>query len=213
MASGYSNREGGGPEDRWPLVAGLAFLAVGTLTNRSKRARAVRPVTYRPSRHRTRGAGFRRASQADGARGRLDRLPPPGRRGTGQCRAPVDDGRAPRRYGHRSATGLAGRTANRHADKGFDRVIVTENQLDEWVRGNARDAQGVIVELVWRLVAASSPQPKERRFPLGDSIGQLGAVLHRIRRRADRPRPAVKRRLAGPERWRDRPRANPKLIC
>jgi len=53
-------------------------------------------------------------------------------------------------------------------------MIVTENQLDEWVRGNARDAQGVIVELVWRLVAASSPGPKERRFPLGDSIGQHG---------------------------------------
>ena len=51
---------------------------------------------------------------------------------------------------------------------------ITENQLDEWVRGNANDAQGVIVELVWRLVAASSPQPKERRFPLGDSIGQPG---------------------------------------
>lgn len=53
-------------------------------------------------------------------------------------------------------------------------MIVTENQLDEWVRGNARDAQGVIVELIWRLVAASSPRPKERRFPLGDSIGQHG---------------------------------------
>jgi hypothetical protein len=52
--------------------------------------------------------------------------------------------------------------------------IITENQLDEWVRGNAQDAQGVIVELVWRLVAASSPKPKERRFPLGDSIGQPG---------------------------------------
>ena len=52
--------------------------------------------------------------------------------------------------------------------------IITENQLDEWVRGNAREAQGVIVELVWRLVAASSPKPKERRFPLGDSIGQPG---------------------------------------
>lgn len=51
---------------------------------------------------------------------------------------------------------------------------LTENQLDEWVRGNARDAQAVIVELVWRLVAASSPRPKERRFPLGDSIGQHG---------------------------------------
>ena len=42
------------------------------------------------------------------------------------------------------------------------------------MRGNAEDAQGVIVELVWRLVAASSPRPKERRFPLGDSIGQHG---------------------------------------
>jgi hypothetical protein len=58
--------------------------------------------------------------------------------------------------------------------------IVTENQLDEWVRGNAREAQGLIVELVWRLVAASSPKPNERRFPLGDSIGQPGpdGVLH-----------------------------------
>ncbi len=54
-------------------------------------------------------------------------------------------------------------------------MMITENQLDEWVRGNARDAQGVIVELVWRLVAASSPRPKERRFPLGDSIGQHGS--------------------------------------
>ena len=53
-------------------------------------------------------------------------------------------------------------------------MILTENQLDEWVRGNAEHAQGVIVELVWRLVAASSPQPRERHFPLGDSIGQPG---------------------------------------
>lgn len=52
--------------------------------------------------------------------------------------------------------------------------IITENQLDEWVRGNSREAQGLIVELVWRLVAASSPRPNERRFPLGDSIGQPG---------------------------------------
>jgi len=52
--------------------------------------------------------------------------------------------------------------------------IITENQLDEWVRGNSREAQGVIVEFVWRLVAASSPKPKFRRFPLGDSIGQHG---------------------------------------
>jgi hypothetical protein len=53
-------------------------------------------------------------------------------------------------------------------------VLVNENQLDNWVRGNARDAQGLIVELVWRLVAASCPKPRERRFPLGDSIGQHG---------------------------------------
>ena len=52
--------------------------------------------------------------------------------------------------------------------------LVTENQLDTWVRGNAQHAQGLIVELVWRLVAASCPRAKERRFPLGDSIGQPG---------------------------------------
>ena len=53
-------------------------------------------------------------------------------------------------------------------------MLVTENQLDEWVRANSRDAQGMIVELVWRLVAASCPKPRDRRFPLGDSIGQHG---------------------------------------
>lgn len=53
-------------------------------------------------------------------------------------------------------------------------MFFTENQLDEWVRGNSREAQGIVVELVWRLVAASSPTPRERRFPLGDSIGQPG---------------------------------------
>ncbi|MBN1235998.1 MAG: hypothetical protein JW999_08110 [Methanotrichaceae archaeon] len=52
--------------------------------------------------------------------------------------------------------------------------MIDENQLDEWVRGHARDAQGLIVELIYRLVAASSPEPKRRRFPLGDSIGQSG---------------------------------------
>jgi hypothetical protein len=53
-------------------------------------------------------------------------------------------------------------------------MIITENQLDEWVRGNALIAQGVIVELVLRLVAASSPRTKERRFLLADSVGQPG---------------------------------------
>jgi hypothetical protein len=52
--------------------------------------------------------------------------------------------------------------------------LVNENRLDEWVSANAVDAQGVVVELVYRLVAASCPRPRERRFPLGDSIGQRG---------------------------------------
>ena len=53
-------------------------------------------------------------------------------------------------------------------------ILINENQLDEWVRANAERAQGIIVELVWRLVTASCPNPRERRFPLGDSIGQHG---------------------------------------
>jgi hypothetical protein len=53
-------------------------------------------------------------------------------------------------------------------------MLIRENQLDEWTRSHAREAQGVIVELVWRLISVSSPQPKERRFPLGDSIEQHG---------------------------------------
>jgi len=53
-------------------------------------------------------------------------------------------------------------------------MIINENKLDEWVRGNAQIAQGLIVELIYRLIAASSPKPNERRFPLGDSIGQPG---------------------------------------
>lgn len=53
-------------------------------------------------------------------------------------------------------------------------ILINENQLDEWVRANAKMAQGIIVELVWRLVAASCPNPRERRFPLGDSIDQHG---------------------------------------
>ena len=53
--------------------------------------------------------------------------------------------------------------------------IVTENQLDEWVRANAHTAQGKIVELIWRLVCASCPRATFRRFPLPDSISQHGA--------------------------------------
>lgn len=53
-------------------------------------------------------------------------------------------------------------------------MLLSENQLDEWVRAHAEDAQGVIVEATWRLIAAAAPKPKERRFPLGDSVGQHG---------------------------------------
>ena len=53
-------------------------------------------------------------------------------------------------------------------------MLITENQLDEWVLGHSRDAQGMIVELVSQLVAASCPEPRERRFPLPDSVGQHG---------------------------------------
>src|SRR6266576_480346 len=53
-------------------------------------------------------------------------------------------------------------------------MLIDENRLDSWVRDNAQQAQGVIVELVLKLVSASSPGPKERRFPRRDSIGQHG---------------------------------------
>lgn len=53
-------------------------------------------------------------------------------------------------------------------------ILVNENQLDEWVRANAEEATGIIVELVSYLIAAACPRPTERRFPLGDSIGQHG---------------------------------------
>jgi len=53
-------------------------------------------------------------------------------------------------------------------------MIVTENELDDWVRSHARLAEGAIVELLYRLVLASCPQPSERRFPLPDSVGQSG---------------------------------------
>ncbi len=53
-------------------------------------------------------------------------------------------------------------------------VLITENQLDNWVRSNKIDAQGTIVELIGRLVAASCPNPRERRFQWKDSISQHG---------------------------------------
>lgn len=54
-------------------------------------------------------------------------------------------------------------------------MLINENQLDSWVRGNQREAQEVIVELILRLVSASCPNPKFCRFPLGSSIGQHGS--------------------------------------
>lgn len=52
--------------------------------------------------------------------------------------------------------------------------IIEENMLDAWVRSHALQAQGVTVELVYRLVSTSCPAPIHRRFPLSDSIGQHG---------------------------------------
>jgi hypothetical protein len=53
-------------------------------------------------------------------------------------------------------------------------MIITESKLDAWVRGNHRDAQGLIVNLILNLISGSCPNPKFRRFPLCDSIGQHG---------------------------------------
>ena len=53
--------------------------------------------------------------------------------------------------------------------------IVTENKLDEWVSSNQETAKEVVVNLIYRLVAASCPNPIDRRFPLGDSLNQEGA--------------------------------------
>lgn len=51
---------------------------------------------------------------------------------------------------------------------------VTESELDEWVRSHSVEARGLIPELIQRLVAASSPNPLDRRFHCKDSIGQHG---------------------------------------
>jgi hypothetical protein len=52
--------------------------------------------------------------------------------------------------------------------------LITENQLDEWVLGNAQIAQGLVVELISRLIDGACLAPREKRFPLSDSIGQHG---------------------------------------
>ena len=52
--------------------------------------------------------------------------------------------------------------------------FITENHLDDFARTDASIAQGVIVELIYRLVAASVLAPRDRRFPLPDSINQRG---------------------------------------
>ncbi len=53
-------------------------------------------------------------------------------------------------------------------------IIIEEIRLHHWVRSNEREAQGIIPELVGRLVAASVRQPNDIRFPRADSIGQSG---------------------------------------
>jgi hypothetical protein len=53
-------------------------------------------------------------------------------------------------------------------------MAVGEQELDAWVRGNPRIAQGAIVELVKRLIDASRVGADVVRFPLGDSLNQPG---------------------------------------
>ena len=52
--------------------------------------------------------------------------------------------------------------------------MITTNELDDWVRKHEIEAQGVIAELVGRLVAAAVPNPNDRRFPRADVINQPG---------------------------------------
>ena len=52
--------------------------------------------------------------------------------------------------------------------------LITEEKLREWANSQSREAQEQIVNLVYRLVSASCPNPTHRRFPLGDSINQPG---------------------------------------
>jgi len=52
--------------------------------------------------------------------------------------------------------------------------LITELQLDLWVRGNPSRAEHVIPDLVWRLVRQSCPDATERRFPTDDAINQPG---------------------------------------
>src|ERR1700682_5988119 len=54
-------------------------------------------------------------------------------------------------------------------------MIVNQNLLHQWVRGHEIEAQGVIAELLGRLVAVSVRNPTEKVFPMADSIGQSGA--------------------------------------
>lgn len=52
-------------------------------------------------------------------------------------------------------------------------ALIDEARLDDWIRGNPRDAPALLVDLVANLVAASCPTA-ERRFPRSDSMGQHG---------------------------------------
>jgi len=51
-------------------------------------------------------------------------------------------------------------------------MLVTEVSLRNWLERNPRDGQAFIPELVGRLVAASSKNPRAFEFPWGDSISR-----------------------------------------
>jgi hypothetical protein len=57
-------------------------------------------------------------------------------------------------------------------------AVVNENMLDDWVRGHAEKAKGTIPELIYRLVSVACPRPRERRFPLGDSLDVNARGVH-----------------------------------
>ncbi|HEX7607768.1 MAG TPA: hypothetical protein VF370_00405 [Candidatus Cryosericum sp.] len=52
--------------------------------------------------------------------------------------------------------------------------IISELELDQWVRNHPTPAESVIPELLLRLVRQSCPGAVERRIPIGDSVNQPG---------------------------------------
>ena len=52
--------------------------------------------------------------------------------------------------------------------------IISERELDQWVRDHPLLAESAVPELLWRLVRQSCPGAIKRRIPIGDSVNQPG---------------------------------------